>query len=170
MKRILLRIVLKGIHPRMVFKGIHPNSSNLCLKELSLCHKLWFSYPNIFPTQWRRPNIFQTLNSVRSINLSLKYQKFTPWGCKDKGIRRFLSLVDRSLYLWIEYAYIEHLRRWYLLNKFKPSGAKQTSVNIDNEIKEEDNTFISKIFLFILRLFLQNFFSLKLRDLKKCMH
>jgi len=32
----------------------------------------------IFATRCRRPWIFQTMNSVRSNNLSLKYQKFTP--------------------------------------------------------------------------------------------
>ena len=34
-------------------------------KELSLCHILKFSNPNIFATQCRRPLIFQTMNSVR---------------------------------------------------------------------------------------------------------
>ena len=29
------------------------------------------------------------MNSVRSNNLSLKYQRFTPQGCKDIGIRKF---------------------------------------------------------------------------------
>ena len=53
--------------------------------------------------------IFQTRNSVRSSILSLKYQRFTPLGCKDKGVRRldvlaiylillifFFSLVERG--------------------------------------------------------------------------
>ena len=35
-------------------------------KELSLCHKLWFSNPFIFVTQCHRPYIFKTLNSVES--------------------------------------------------------------------------------------------------------
>ena len=43
-------------------------------KELSLCHKLWFYNPYIYGTQRFRPEIFQTVNSVRSNNLSLKYQ------------------------------------------------------------------------------------------------
>ena len=41
------------------------------INELSLCNKL--SDPYIFATQCRRPWIFQTLNSVKSKNLSLKY-------------------------------------------------------------------------------------------------
>ena len=45
-------------------------------KELSFCHKLWFSKFNIVATQCRGPLIFQTLNSVRSNNVSLKYQRF----------------------------------------------------------------------------------------------
>ena len=32
--------------------------------ELSLCHKLRFSYPYIFATQCRRPKIFQIMKSV----------------------------------------------------------------------------------------------------------
>ena len=31
----------------------------------------------------------QTLNSVKSNNLSLKYQKITTSGCRDIGIRKF---------------------------------------------------------------------------------
>ena len=42
-------------------------------KELNLCHKLWFSNPNIFATQCFSPQIFLTKNYVRSNNLSLKY-------------------------------------------------------------------------------------------------
>ena len=42
-------------------------------KELSLCHKLWFSKTYIFATQWRRSKIFQTMNSIRLNNLSLQY-------------------------------------------------------------------------------------------------
>ena len=44
-------------------------------------------YLLIFSTQCRRPWIFQTLNSVRSNKLGLKYQIFTPFGCRDIGIK-----------------------------------------------------------------------------------
>ena len=33
--------------------------------------------------------MFQTMNSVRLNNQSLKYQAFTSSGCKDKGISKF---------------------------------------------------------------------------------
>ena len=46
------------------------------LKELSLDHKLWFSKPYIFTTQYCGYLIFLTLNYVRWNNLSLKYQRF----------------------------------------------------------------------------------------------
>ena len=39
------------------------------LKELSLCHKLWFSNFYIFATKCCRPLIFQTINSARASNL-----------------------------------------------------------------------------------------------------
>ena len=45
------------------------------MKELILCHKLWFSNPNIFAIECSRPYIFQPINSVRSNRL--KYQRFT---------------------------------------------------------------------------------------------
>ena len=39
-------------------------------------------------TQCCRPWIIQTWNSVRSNNLSLRYQRFTTPGCKDRVIRK----------------------------------------------------------------------------------
>ena len=74
-------------------------------KELSLCHKLKFFNPNIFAAQRRRPQIFQTLNSVRSNNVSLKYQRPTPSGCKDIGIRIF-EFVAKTQFLYT---------KWYLI-------------------------------------------------------
>ena len=59
------------------------------LKELSFCHKLWFSNPLIFATRCRRSLIFQTLNSESSNSLSLKYLRFIPSGCRDIGVLRF---------------------------------------------------------------------------------
>ena len=61
-------------------------------QKLRFCHKLWFSNPYIFPIQCGRPLIFQSMNYVRSNNLSLKYQMFTPTGCKDIEIWTFKSL------------------------------------------------------------------------------
>ncbi len=59
------------------------------IKELSLCHKLRFSYPFIFPTECpSRPLIFKTMNSIRSDNLSMKYQRFAQQGCKDIEITK----------------------------------------------------------------------------------
>ena len=45
--------------------------------------------PYIFATKCRRPWIFQTMNSVRANNLSLKFQTFTPLVCENIGIRQF---------------------------------------------------------------------------------
>ena len=67
------------------------------VKELSLSHKLWFSYSYIFAAQWPRPEIFQTINSVSSNNKSLKYQSFTPSGCKVVRIRKFESVAKNQL-------------------------------------------------------------------------
>ena len=57
-------------------------------KELSFCHKLWFSIPNFIATQCRRPLIFQTMNDVISKNVSVKYQRCTSSGCRDTGIKK----------------------------------------------------------------------------------
>ena len=65
------------------------NSDESAAKELSLCHKLLFSNHYIFGTKCRRPYIFQTMNSVKSNNLSLKYQMFTTSGSKDIGVYIF---------------------------------------------------------------------------------
>ena len=42
--------------------------------------------------------MFQTMNSVKLNNLSLKYQRFTPLGCKDIGIRIF-EFVAKTQFL-----------------------------------------------------------------------
>ena len=52
------------------------------------------SYPYIFATNHRRPYIVQTENVVRSNDLSLKYRRFTPSGCKDLGLE-LVSLWQR---------------------------------------------------------------------------
>ena len=66
----------------------------LCIeKELSFCHKLWFSYPYIFATQCL--GCFKLWILVRSNNLSLKYPRCKPSDCKDIEIGRktqFLSM------------------------------------------------------------------------------
>ena len=62
-------------------------------KELSFCHKLWFSDFNIVATQCHRSLIFQTMNAIRSNNVSLKYQRFTPYGCKDIGFTKTESVA-----------------------------------------------------------------------------
>ena len=54
------------------------------MKELSFCHKLNYSYPNI--------------NSVRSNKLSLKYQRFIPTDCRDIEIRKF-EVVTKTQFL-----------------------------------------------------------------------
>ena len=48
----------------------------------------------IFITKGHRPKLSQTMNSVRSNNRCLKYQRFTSSGSKDIGVRK-LSLWQR---------------------------------------------------------------------------
>ena len=53
--------------------------------ELSPSRKLTLSF--LIPI-FLEPNIFKSMNSVRSDNLSLKYLRFIPSDCIDMGIRR----------------------------------------------------------------------------------
>ena len=74
------------------------------LRNELFCHKLKYSYPYILATQCRRPKIFQTINSVRSNNVSLKYQTFISTGSRDIEIRNF-EVVAKTQFLckFIEY-------------------------------------------------------------------
>ena len=67
-------------------------------KELSLCHQLWFSNPYIFAARCRRPQLFQTFNSVRSNTLNLKSKRFTSSVRKYIRIRKF-ELVAKNQFL-----------------------------------------------------------------------
>ena len=62
---------------------------NQHLKASYFCHNFKFSYPYIFATQCSRTLVLQTMNSVLSNNLSLKYQRFKPSGFKDIEIQKF---------------------------------------------------------------------------------
>ena len=44
--------------------------------------------------------IFQTMNYVRSNNLNLKYQKFTPSGYKDLGVIIFEFVAKTQFLCW----------------------------------------------------------------------
>ena len=53
------------------------------MKGIELLPQSLISNHNIFATQCRRPKMFQTINSIRRNNASLKYQNFTSSCCKD---------------------------------------------------------------------------------------
>ena len=64
--------------------------------------------------QCRRLQIFQTMNTVRSNNLSLKYQRLTPSGCKNLGI---LSLGKDLLFFVV--IWINNKKIWSKVKSFK---------------------------------------------------
>ena len=80
-------------------------------KKLSLWNKLLFSIPYIFATLCGRPWIFQTLNSVKTSNLSLKNQWFTAIGCKDIGSRKFEFVATTQFLLCTLLEYSAHAKR-----------------------------------------------------------
>ena len=98
-------------HVYSYFKPLYMLAREIKLKLLSLCRKLRFFNPCIFATHWHRMN---SMNSVRSNYLSLKYAWYTPYtpGCKYKEIRK-LEFVVKTQFL----CGICHLRIWY--NDFK---------------------------------------------------
>ena len=57
-------------------------------KSIIIRNRVLTKIPNLC-NPCRRPLIFQAIHSVWSINLSLKYQRFTQSFCKDIGIRKF---------------------------------------------------------------------------------
>ena len=57
-------------------------------KGNEFCHNLYF-LTTILTIRFRRPLIFQTMNSVRSKSLNLKYQRCITLDCKDRGTRKF---------------------------------------------------------------------------------
>ena len=61
--------------------------------EMSFCHKVWYSNSYIFATQCGKPLIFQTMNFVRSNDLSLIYKRLAPSGWKDLEIYKFKFLA-----------------------------------------------------------------------------
>ena len=56
--------------------------------------------------QCRRPLIFQTVNSVRSNGLSLKYQRFASSGCNDIGFRKY-EFAAKTQFLYVHSFHFE---------------------------------------------------------------
>jgi len=92
---------------------------SFCLKELSFCHKLWFSYPYIFAFQCRRPKIFQTMNYFWSNNDSLKYHRLTPSCCIYIAIWKSEFLVCKFIRIrkWVCGINSVSLRNWEISHK-----------------------------------------------------
>jgi len=66
-------------------------------KKIVLPQNLIFQF-YIFATRCHKPLIFQTMNSVKSNSLNLKYRRFAPSGCKDIEIRK-LGFVAKTQFL-----------------------------------------------------------------------
>ena len=93
-------------------------------KELSFCHKLWFSNSYNLTTRFPRPLIFQTINSVRTNSLSLKYQRFTTVGCLDVGVRKYEFVAkqfDKINHIYLVFQRLGMLRLWGMIT---PQGSE----------------------------------------------
>ena len=108
-------------------------------KELSICHKLITTH--IFAIQLCKPLIFQTMIIWSNTINSLKCQKFTTLGCKDKGIRisEFVAKTQILLQkiwwiIWIKLIFAKELQYAYrlqktLFNKIRIRGEKSVSLH-----------------------------------------
>ena len=81
----------------------------LLVKKLSFCPTLWFSYPYI-----------QTINHFRSNYDSLKYQRFTPSGCKD------VALLKSEFVAKTQFLYEEKMPMLKQQLKVKIEGGRET--------------------------------------------
>ena len=82
--------------------NLNVNGTNMADHILGIPRlELRFSYSSNLATCFPRPLIFQTINSGRSSSLSLKYQRFTPSGCKDIGVRKY-KFVAKTQFLRLE--------------------------------------------------------------------
>jgi len=83
-------------------------------KELSLCHKFWFSNLYIFGFQRRKPLKFQTMTFVRSKNI----KDLRHWVPKILGLKnRVCSKDSIPLYIYIYIYTILYGNRSYSANK-----------------------------------------------------
>ena len=89
------------ICPEILRVSLRFQSRKLKPKELTLCHKLWFSNPNIFGTQCRKPLIFQTYIFWSNKSHSFKFQRFTTLESKNIGIRKS-EFVAKSQFLSVK--------------------------------------------------------------------
>ena len=87
--KVEVKLFNKGIILNIIENKTKYIKRTLEKKELSFCHKildLWYFN-------------FQTMNSVRPNNLSLKYQRFTTSGCKDKEKEKFEFSAKTHLFM-----------------------------------------------------------------------
>ena len=57
------------------------------------------------------------MNSVRSDNLSLKYQSFTTLGCKDVGVRKFEFVAKTQFLRYLLQFPKQIIFKWGFLHK-----------------------------------------------------
>lgn len=67
-------------------------------KVIEVCHKLRYFNPYIIATKYRRSSVFQTIKSIGSKYLRLKYQWCIPLGCKDIEIKK-CEFVEKTQFV-----------------------------------------------------------------------
>ena len=109
---------LHHIYVKKKIGGISSPFCNFFFKEIESLHKLGFSN-SVLATQCHK----QTMNSVRSNNLSLKYQSFTTLGCKDVGVRKFEFVVKTQFLYVVNILFVTNTKnRFYIFIKMAELG------------------------------------------------
>ena len=76
--------------------------------------------------------MFQTIKYVWSIKLCLKYQRGTPSGFKDTGIRNF-EFVAKTQFLSVGYfnqSVFAHKSKYLTIKQYAPYSIKDITVNL----------------------------------------
>ena len=87
----------------------------MCIKKLSSCNKLKFSYSYIFLTWWCKPLIFLAKTIWSYKIYCLKNQRSTKSGCKDKVARKSKAhfrchVFDENCeFLWLNMQFVKNV-------------------------------------------------------------
>ena len=73
---------------------------------------------NIYTTQCFSAQIFKTTNCLGSNNKSSKYQRFTPSGCRDIGVRKF-QFVTKTHFLFFSAFFLHEKLKQKLKKHFE---------------------------------------------------
>ena len=109
-KKVRTGVKEQEIKKSLLKTGYNIHSFNLVQRNRVI--KLKFSNLYIFAIKCRRPFIFQTVISVRSYNISLKFQRFTQFCCRDVGIRKLEFVATTQFLIPFQSSFVFSLKKF----------------------------------------------------------